>query len=114
MRTLIRGSFAALCVALLPLLSPVGVFGAETPDARAPQTRLVGVVNVNTATAEELELLPGVGPARSRAIIDFRKENGSFKQAGDLVQVSGIGEKAFERMRPHVRVSGKTTATLER
>ena len=119
MRTLIRGSLAAFGAALFLLLQPVsaGAAGAAPPGTHArqiPQTRLVGVVNINTATAEQLELCPGVGPARARRIIEFRKTHGSFDQVEDLVQVSGIGEKAFVRMRPHCRTSGKTTAELTR
>ncbi len=112
MRTLIRGRLAVLCAALFLLLVPVGAWtagGAEASTA-APQTRLIGVVNINTATAAELELLPGVGPARARDIIEFRKLHGAFHHVNDLVQVSGIGEKALARMRPHCRTSGKTTA----
>ena len=116
MRTLIRGGVAALVAALFLLVAPVGAdaAGKAVSKTEAPQTRLVGVVNINTATSEQLELLPGVGPARARRIIEFRKAHGSFRKVEDLVQVSGIGEKAFVRMRPHCRISGKTTAELTR
>ena len=109
MRDLKVRSVVAGAVSALLLLAAVAA--AQTP---MPETRLVGVVNVNTATTEELELLPGVGPVRAQAIIDHRVESKGFKQVDDLMLVSGIGEKALARIRPHVAVSGKTTAKLVR
>jgi competence protein ComEA len=69
-----------------------------------------GVVNVNTATADELQLLPGIGEARAQALIQERKRRGGFKSVDDLLEVRGIGEAGLARMRPHVVLSGKTTA----
>jgi competence protein ComEA len=86
---------------------------AQDATAEAPQTRLVGVVNVNSASGEQLQLLPGIGPARARAVIAYRKAQGPFKTVEGLSQVSGIGERALERIRPHCVLKGKTTARLE-
>ena len=66
-------------------------------------------VNVNTASVEQLQLLPHVGPAVAARIVEHREKNGAFKQAEDLMQVRGIGEKSFERLRPYVSTSGATT-----
>lgn len=55
-----------------------------------------GKVNINRATTEQLEKLPGIGPAKAAAIISFREEQGSFKSVEDIVQVSGIGQKSLE------------------
>ena len=66
-------------------------------------------VNVNTADAAQLALLPRVGPSVAQKIIDFRKENGPFKSAEDLMLVQGIGEKTFQLLKPYVAVSGETT-----
>jgi len=68
-----------------------------------------GVVNVNTASAEQLELLPGVGPALAGRIVEHREANGAFKSVDDLILVRGIGEKSLERIRPYVTTSGATT-----
>ena len=56
------------------------------------------LVNINTATVEELDELPGVGPATAQAIIDERESNGAFTSVEDLMRVSGIGEKKFEKL----------------
>jgi competence protein ComEA len=67
------------------------------------------VVNVNTADAAQLALLPRVGPAVAQRILDFRKQNGPFKSTEDLLLVRGIGEKTFQLIKPYVAVSGETT-----
>lgn len=56
------------------------------------------VVNINTATVEELDSLPGIGPATAQAIIDEREANGPFSSVQDIQRVSGIGEKKFEKL----------------
>ena len=61
------------------------------------------LVNVNTATANELQTLPGIGPALAKRLIDARKEGGAFSSAGDLGRVRGIGPKTIEKLRPLIR-----------
>jgi competence protein ComEA len=63
-----------------------------------------GTVNINRAGLVELQRLPGVGPAMSERILQFRKENGSFSSPDQLMDVKGIGEKKFAKMEPFVRV----------
>lgn len=70
-----------------------------------------GKVNVNEASAEQLALLPRVGPAVAQRIIDHRTENGAFEELEDLMLVRGIGEKTFELIAPHATLSGETTLT---
>lgn len=66
-------------------------------------------VNVNTADASQLALLPRVGPSVAQRIVDFRKENGPFKSPEDLMLVQGIGEKTWQLLKPYVATSGETT-----
>lgn len=67
------------------------------------------VVNINTASAEQLALLPRVGASVAERIIDFRDKNGRFKTLEDLMLVRGIGEKTYELIEPHVTLTGDTT-----
>jgi competence protein ComEA len=99
----------ALVFALATFLSTAALAAGNESGARAPGSAVSGMVNVNSATAEELSLLPGVGPSKAQAIIAYRKEHGAFKRVEDLSEVKGIGDKALERMRPHVALEGKTT-----
>jgi competence protein ComEA len=100
-----RALARALLAAALLLAGAGARAAAEEPAG--------GVVNVNTATAEQLELLPGIGPARARAILEERRARGGFKSLEELEEVDGIGPAALERLRPHVTLTGKTTLGAE-
>jgi competence protein ComEA len=63
-----------------------------------------GLINVNTATATELEELPGVGEVIAQAIVDYRTENGPFTTVEQLIDVSGIGDATLENIRDLVTV----------
>ena len=72
-----------------------------------------GVVNINTAEGEQLQLLPRVGPALAERIINFREIHGPFKSIDELVAVRGIGESSLEQLRPYVAVNGETTLEVK-
>lgn len=61
-------------------------------------------VNINKATSEELQLIPGIGPSTAQKIIDYRQENGAFGKIEDLKNISGIGEKTFENMKDYIEI----------
>lgn len=82
---------------------------AATLCSAPAQAETAGAVNVNTASAEQLTLLPRIGPSLAGKILDYRKENGAFKKTEDLLLVSGIGDKLFNLLEPFVRTSGETT-----
>ena len=62
------------------------------------------LVNINTATLEELETLPSIGEVRAQAIITYRETNGGFRTIDDIKEVSGIGEKIFADISPYITV----------
>ena len=80
------------------------MFAADVPAA-SPH----GVVNLNSADAAQLSLLPRVGAKAAQRIVDYRKEHGSFQKTTDLMQVKGFGQKRFEQISAYVTVSGNTT-----
>lgn len=71
----------------------------ESPEPVIGDTR----VNINTATPEELDALPGIGPVKAAAIIAWREENGPFRYPEQLLEVSGIGEKTLEGLLEFIR-----------
>ncbi len=82
---------------------PVSDGGGGGGAAAGPSTT-APPVDLNTATAEQLDTLPGVGPATAAAIIDYRQRHGPFRSIGDLAQVRGIGEAKLAQLRDLVRV----------
>ena len=70
----------------------------------------LAAVNINTATVEELKALPGIGPAKAQAIVDYRKENGHFKSVEDLKKVKGIGEGIFGKLKDEATVGAAVPA----
>jgi comEA protein len=96
------------------------LFGAGAAQAREPRTAgesqagvgsaaQDGVVNINTATEEELARLPGIGPSKARAIIELRKRMGKFERIESLLRVRGIGRKTLKKLQPMLVIKGQTT-----
>ena len=106
----LRRNLALVAALMIALAGVAGV--ASVAQATDGTTRLSGVVNLNTANAEQLQMLPGVGEKRAAAIIDVRTSKGGFKSVDEIVEVKGVGASMLERLRPHLSVSGKTTAKL--
>ena len=94
-------SALALCL----LSAPVGVLAQDAPKAARSQDAALTPVNLNSATAEQLEKLPGVGPATAKRILEYRQKNGGFKKIEELMNVRGIGEKTFLRMKPQLTLT---------
>jgi len=85
-------------------VGPVRAQQAPAGDARVAQ------VNLNVASAGEIEKLPGVGPAMAARIIEYRQKNGGFKKIEDLMNVKGIAEKTFLKLKPLVTVTPAKTS----
>ncbi len=86
---------AALVVALS--LAPV----------QAQSTTAKPRVNINTASASELESLPRIGPKVAQRIVDFRTKNGNFKKVEEIMKVQGIGEKVFDQIKGLITVGAE-------
>src|SRR6187402_1185561 len=67
-------------------------------------------VNINTATKDELDALPGIGPVKAQAIVDYRSANGPFKTPEDIMKVKGIKEGEFGKIKDQIAVTGRTSA----
>jgi len=94
---------------LCALLVAVCLFSAPTAavaQAKAPSRKAaaapVSVVNLNTATASQIATLPGIGETAAQRIIEYREKNGGFKKVEELMNVKGIGEKSFLKLKPLV------------
>lgn len=67
-------------------------------------------VNINTATQSELEAVKGLGPAKAKAILDYREKRGGFKTLDELDNVKGFGKASIERLRGELTVEGEKSA----
>lgn len=94
---------AAVAVAFLALGA-----GQALAAKRVAKKQLTGVVNLNTATAAQLDLLPGVGEKAARKIIEHRAKT-PFAKVEDLTKVKGFGKKKLEKLKPFIATSGATT-----
>lgn len=81
-----------------------GPASGATPGAAGPSGAAAGPVNLNTATEAQFDTLPGVGPVLAARIVSWRTTNGRFTSIDDLGEVSGIGDKLLEQLRPLVTV----------
>ena len=85
-------------------LSDVPSSSQSSVSSSSDQTTLM--VNINTATADELQELPGIGPTLAQRIIDYRNENGPFSNVADLLNVSGIGSGKLQDILDYITVGG--------
>ena len=94
-RTLLA-TMVALC-----LVTATDIVSAQKAAGKAAAA-VPAVVNLNTATATQIATLPGIGEKAAQRIIEYREKNGGFKKVEELMNVKGIGEKSFLKLKPLV------------
>ncbi|NQU43989.1 helix-hairpin-helix domain-containing protein, partial [bacterium] len=99
--TLVSASATEIPIATQPAIPLPGISG--NPPQAPPPPPSDSRININSATAEELQTLPDIGPARAADIIEHRIKHGYFQRPEDLMKVKGIGEKIFEKNRDRIR-----------
>lgn len=82
---------------------------AQEPSAATPAAKAATVVNLNSASVEQLTALPGIGERTAQRIVEYRQKNGPFKKPEDLMNVKGIGEKSFLRLKNQLTVGPAKT-----
>ncbi len=85
-------------------LNHIAIYIPEEGEEQSPQK-----VDINRAEEWLLEALPGIGETRARAIVKYRSENGEFKRVEDLLQVKGIGQGTFDKIKDYITVSHSKT-----
>ena len=90
---------AAFAFAVIPAAAQ-----EKTPKSKAATAAPATPINLNTATVAQLEALPGVGTRTAQLIVEHRQKNGGFKKIEELMNIKGIGEKSFLKLKPLVTV----------
>lgn len=99
-------SIAALSV-LAFSYTPAASAQTKAPARSTATPASAGVVNINTASADELEALPGIGAKTAALIVEYRRKNGPFKKVEELMNIRGVGEKSFLKLKPQITVAAK-------
>lgn len=105
-----RALLMTVAAVALAIISTQAEQKAASAPAKSTAAAPAAPVNLNTANQAQLESLPGIGPKAAQRILEYRQKNGNFKKVEDLMNVKGIGEKAFLKLKPMLTVTQKAEA----
>jgi competence protein ComEA len=102
------------CLSILAVLTCLAATSHAQNPVPGNQPKPLAIININTATSAELEALPGIGPKVAARIVEYRKTKGPFKKIEELMNVQGVGEKSFLKLRPQLTTgTGAQTANQQ-
>ena len=104
-----RPAIALTTALMLMLFAPLTVTAqqarAQRPTTQAPAAADTQTINLNTATATQIATLPGIGPKTADLIVQYRQKNGPYKKIEEIMNVRGIGEKTFLKLKNRITVT---------
>jgi len=107
------GTWSTASAAPTAVTSPAPAQVPAPAAKKSAHKELAGKLNLNTASEEQLMLLPSVGPSKAERVVAWRKKNGGFKRPADLRHVKGFGYKTFKKLEPYLDVKGDNTLVAQ-
>ena len=116
MLRILRMLLSIVTLSVFAIAHAGGAGAAQIPSGnRAPVKNVKGeigaTVNINTASVKELDALPGIGTKTAALIVEYRQKNGPFKKIEELMNVRGVGEKSFLKLKPQLTVTAAASTT---
>jgi competence protein ComEA len=101
-----RTLLSIVALSALAIAQPCTAGAAQASSASRPAAKAeAAMINLNTASVKELETLPGIGAKTAERIVEYRQKNGPFKKIEELMNVQGIGETSFLKLKPQLTVA---------
>lgn len=111
-----RTLLSIVALSVFVIAQPCAAVAAQAPSGGSATAKAErpAIVNINTASAKELDALPGIGAKTAALIVEYRQKNGPFKKVEELMNVRGVGEKSFLKLKPQLTVGIDTAPRAER
>jgi len=111
-----RTLLSIVALSAFAIAPPSAAGAAQAPSGGRPPAKSepIVTVNINTASVKELDALPGIGAKTAALIVEYRQKNGPFKKIEELMNVRGVGEKSFLKLRPQLTVGTANALKTDR